>query len=333
MQKNRLTQIGNIRALTIFLVVLGHSIILYSSEWSLYETAVSVPFLDGLKRLIDVPQMPLFFSLSGYLFFFTHEKKRSLRHLLKSKARRLLIPYLGIGLCWLLPIRLAIRYPGYASIRAADIARNFLTSSDVGHLWFLPALFCIFLLAELLLTLAEHLPGIRKIPDIFLGLSAGALYLEGWRIGFGYPPILGAFNNLLWFALGYFLCARREMLAPLMKNPLAKTAIGLATAGLLAVYMTQGSLGVLFSLAMKALCVVCPYALMPGRSLPVPDRVDRNSFGIYLFHSPLIYITFSLIPNASPLLVVFLNLIIFGAAACGLTELLRKTRLRFLIGE
>ena len=37
------TKIVNIRALAIILVVLGHSIILYSSQWDLYETINQVP--------------------------------------------------------------------------------------------------------------------------------------------------------------------------------------------------------------------------------------------------------------------------------------------------
>lgn len=67
-------------------MVLGHSIILYPSAWDLYSTEVTAPFLDLLKKCIDPIQMPLFFSLSGYLFVLTHKKKRGFSHLLKNKA-------------------------------------------------------------------------------------------------------------------------------------------------------------------------------------------------------------------------------------------------------
>ena len=50
-------QITNIRALTILLVVFGHSIILYSSFWNLYSSIHSVPLLDNIKRIIDIIQM------------------------------------------------------------------------------------------------------------------------------------------------------------------------------------------------------------------------------------------------------------------------------------
>jgi len=39
------------------------------------------------------------------------------------------------------------------------------------------------------------------------------------------------------------------------------------------------------------------------------------------------------IPNAHPAIVVFINFVILGAAAFGLTELVRKTKLKVLIGE
>lgn len=63
--------IVTIRAIAIMLVVFGHSIILYSSAWNLYETSVQAPVLDHLKNVINVLQMPLFFSVSGFCLVFT----------------------------------------------------------------------------------------------------------------------------------------------------------------------------------------------------------------------------------------------------------------------
>ena len=64
----RRDDITNVRALAIFLVVLGHSIILYSSAWGYYPTEQKSILLDNLKFLINGIQMPLFFSLSGFCF-------------------------------------------------------------------------------------------------------------------------------------------------------------------------------------------------------------------------------------------------------------------------
>lgn len=329
----RLSQIGNIRALAIFLVVLGHSIILYSSEWSLYETAVSAPFLDLLKKIIDIPQMPLFFSLSGYLFVFTHGKKRGLWHLLKNKVLRLLIPYLGIGLCFLLPVRAAIGYPGYQRMGIGDFVRKLMTASDVGHLWFLPALFWVFVLSELILSIAEKTPGIRKYPAVFLCVVSFALYLEGYRIGFGYPPLLSAFNYLIWFSFGYLLNVHQDLLRKVYNHPCMKWTLLALNVGLMGYCLFADSVRVMISLGMKALCIMNAYGAMPEKSWSLVEKIDRSSFGVYLFHSPLIYITYANIPNAHPVVVVFINLVVFGAAAYGLTALVRRTRLKVLIGE
>ncbi len=199
---NRLSRISNIRVLAIFVVVLGHSIILYSHGWEIYETARTVPFLAGLKDAINIFQMPLFFSLSGYLFVFSHAKKRGLLYLAKSKIRRLLLPYISICLLYLIPLRTLIHYPGYQDKSVGEIISFLLLGTDVGHLWFLPTLFLVFLLAELLLTLGEHLPFFNKHPDWLLYLGAVVLYMEGYRIFFGYQPLRSAYIYLLWLLVG-----------------------------------------------------------------------------------------------------------------------------------
>ena len=61
-------RIENLRA--IVLVVFGHSIILYDTNWGFYTTNQTVVVLEILKHWINLIQMPLFFSLSGYLFFY-----------------------------------------------------------------------------------------------------------------------------------------------------------------------------------------------------------------------------------------------------------------------
>lgn len=332
-QKNRLTKIGNIRALCIFLVVLGHSIILYSSAWDLYSTQVSAPVLDLMKKFIDPIQMPLFFSLSGYLFVFTHSKHRGFLPLLRTKALRLLVPYFCIGLMYMLPIRLAIGYPGYQGRTAAQLLTNFLLSSDVGHLWFLPALFVIFLLAELILSAAEKLPLVRRAPALFLCAAALGLYMEGYRISFGYAPLQSAYGNLLWFSLGYGLCACRDLAEKIFRSRIVKLALAASAIGLLGFEILVAPMSVTMTLLARALFIVSVYAIMTEKTCSVAEKVDRSSFGIYLFHSPLIYITFTLIPNAHPAVVVFINLVVFGAAAYGLTSLVRKTKFRLLIGE
>ena len=77
-------------------------------------------------------------------------------------------------------------------------------------------------------------------------------------------------------------------------------------------------------------CIICNNAEKKGK---VIRSVSKNSFGIYLFHSPLIYITFSYFANESALFVVLLNFVIFGGVSLFITELVRKIGLGLIIGE
>lgn len=107
-QKNYL--ISNLRVLAILLVVLGHSIIIYDPNWTTYNTPFHSVFGDT-EKIINLFQMELFFSLSGFLFFYTTQKKFKIKSLLKKKTIRLLIPFLLIGLFYLIPIRFIANYP------------------------------------------------------------------------------------------------------------------------------------------------------------------------------------------------------------------------------
>lgn len=54
--------------------------------------------------------------------------------------------------------------------------------------------------------------------------------------------------------------------------------------------------------------------------------------GVYLIHSPLIYFTYAYYANGIPVVIVFINFVVDGFIAMVLTGLLRKSRVRWLIG-
>lgn len=94
MKNNKIT---NLRALAIMLVVLGHSIIIYKSGWNYYTTGQDCQLFNYVCLFIYLFHMPLFFSISGYLFIDSCTKKK-ISTILKNKFKRLIIPYLIIGI-------------------------------------------------------------------------------------------------------------------------------------------------------------------------------------------------------------------------------------------
>lgn len=156
----RRDDITNVRALAIFLVVLGHSIILYSSAWGYYPTERKSILLDNLKFLINGIQMPLFFSLSGFCFLWSWNRSSDFISQIIKKAQRLIIPYIMIGICWLFPIRMLVKYPYYNGLTVPHIIfKSILLGEDNGHLWFLPTLFFHYS------SHVVHLSNTRKEPS------------------------------------------------------------------------------------------------------------------------------------------------------------------------
>lgn len=93
----------------------------------------------------------------------------------------------------------------------------------------------------------------------------------------------------------------------------------------------------LFNYFLSALCslglLFALFVLVPDRNNIVTDFISRNSFGIYLFHSPLVYISFTFWSHCNPLFIVLINFFAFGTLALLLTLIIRRTRLSFVIGE
>ena len=140
-------KIDNIRCFAIFCVILGHSIIIYSSDWNLYTSVYKCVFLDKLKEVINIFQMPLFFSFSGFLFAYKKTKIKNVFKFLINKIKRLIIPFLCTGIFWMIPIKKIVNNKPYIGKKMWKIIIEFIFGNEMGHLWYLIALFFIFIFA------------------------------------------------------------------------------------------------------------------------------------------------------------------------------------------
>ena len=327
--KTKYGKITNLRAVAIILVVIGHSIIIYSSKWNRYTTINHVYALDRLKDWINLIQMPLFFSISGFLFEKSWEKYRFLT-LLRNKMLRLLVPWLCVGFGWMIPIRILVGYEGYSGAGAGQILRYFFLGQDDGHMWFLPALFVCFIIAYILRHAARFMGAgnnirIRKIVVICIafGLLRKSYLLND--IGM----LRDAASYLFYFETGALLAGMKDHGKARIK-----------AAGLLV--FTICSITALafphspYSVAMvmiKTIMVISVYAFMPDQTNRITEAVSRYSFGLYLFHSPLVYITYTFLADANPMIVVGLNLVGGGLLAAIVTYMIRRSPVSFVLGE
>lgn len=322
-------KINNIRAIAILMVVFGHSIIIYSNNWNLYTTSQEAPILNFIKELINLIQMPLFFSVSGYLFYYSMKKIRFIELFVK-KIRRLIVPYIFIALFWLFPIRYILKWTGYMNKSIVDIfIFDIFLGKDNGHLWYLQVLFIIFIFGFLFITIMNKcITNVKFRNMCFIFISYIISYFS-----FLIPTYNGidmfrmAAYNWIWFAIGYVLC-QYDLDA---KNIIRYKGIFVLLAILISA-LTVTNIFPYKRLSSLVLVIIC-YILISNRKNKYLNILSQYSFGIYLFHSPLIYFTFNYLSECSPIVVVFINFVIFGGIAMGITYLLKNTKFKFLIGE
>lgn len=324
-------KIINLRALAIILVVFGHSIIIYSDSWTTYLTNINAPFLNCLKKVINLIQMPLYFAISGYLFKFGIGQKLS--ELILKKGKRLLLPFFIVGMAWLIPIRVLIEYPQYKECSVFEIViYKFLLGTDNGHLWFLPTLFLIFVSMFLLLSFLSKLRSIIKHSECYFDLGAAMLLLLLSMIAYNHSRftyLIWGGTYAFWFYFGYLLKKYETEFNKLNKKYRSRIVILLFISILSAIRFNH----ILLIYFCSVLWVISLFMIIPNETNKVIQNIEKNSFGIYLFHSPLVYITYTYLANASPLLVIVINFFCFGIVSLCITCILRKTNLKFVIGE
>lgn len=325
MKKNE--YVINIRFIAIILVVLGHSIILYSTEWSIFQPLHEYAILDYIKKAINIIQMPLYFSISGHLFYYSVRRK-PFKAVVLDKIKRLLIPFAFIAFCWLLPIRLLIGYSGYRSGLYDIIFHKILLGSDNGHLWFLPTLFICFLATFPVYHLLKKTGKASRCLGI--AVLVASLVLSFLPLPHIHQPYIVDFlRYYCWFLFGYLFRPNQitEISKRLSPFYLALILIISLCFGL-AYYQNKYAVVIVRIVQLLTL-----YSIVPDKTSSAVNRISDDSFGIYLFHSPLIYITFTFLKDQNPFIVILINFVAFGGLSFLITRGLKKIGLGFLIGE
>ena len=312
MIRERNYKIVNLRAIAILTVVLGHSIILYSPSWGLVETDVECTFLKVLKDFINCYQMQLYFFLSGFLMYQSMKKKQCFRSFIQNKVQRLVIPYFVFGLFWMYPIKKMLHLSSFEGLSFMQFLIQIVEGNNTGHLWFLYTLFLIFVVSYIPNKFLGTVEGVNKyyiVGGVILLISSILSFFVTKHICFTHFQMQNVLVYAFWFQLGFYMHEGNRITNMLM--------IGLCTAIIL---LTS-------PMMMISLCIVLGlYHFMPNKEWGILSFLDKYSFGIYLFHSPLIYITYTILPNAHPCIVVFLNFVVMGVVSILLTHITKKIK-------
>ena len=88
-----------------------------------------------------------------------------------------------------------------------------------------------------------------------------------------------------------------------------------------------------FDIYLSIVVLLFLYKFIPSFNNKIINNISKRSYGLYLFHSPMIYITAVLCPDINPWLMLFINFVCFGFVAYLITVALSKSKLKFIIGE
>ena len=211
MAKKKLNQISFLFVFATLLVVIGHS-------------DITMDFKElWVFKWVYTFHMPLFFLVSGFLFAFTNPKEKMLElnkvRFLQKKVKRLLLPYVFISSVIFVIKALFIKSDQmqHPLTFEWDSYLNMLFFHPVGFMWFLLALFVIFVIFVSMYYLEWNkylqMGGVilcfllgAIVPDIPFFKISGALYFSGYfALGIVYCTYKGQVDNFLnrfrWFIL------------------------------------------------------------------------------------------------------------------------------------
>lgn len=274
-----------LKMMVTVLVVLGHVTIFYGGAGVITPRNGS-HLLGEIAWYIYSFHMPLYMLASGLVYGVCLEKPGRYQQVwptITQKIKRLLVPYFLFGILYVAPVMVLLGFTQQSF--GVYCWEGIVLSLNARHLWFLPALFLIFVAAALL----------HKLPLRGWGWTVvgfGALVWLAWLAPYvkNYFQVAQSCYYGIFFYMGVVLHRHREeVMGFLHRHWLLWLILGAAT---VALYPWEG-----FTVKIVRALVAALFFLGLAERLcrtkwlnhPVADLLDRDGFGIYLFHPMILY--------------------------------------------
>ncbi len=197
-----------LKTLAIVLVVLGHAGCIYAGRWPYTLYMNESTLIKYITEVIYSVHMPLFVVISGYTYNYNREQQNKYsckKSFIRSKAKRLLVPYLITGLLFMIPLQTVFNvYTDQQSLIERSI-RGILLGRSPGHLWYLLMLFNVFVLFRLL---EDTINRQSYSKNIFLMVMVAVMSSSIPNV----YQIAASCRYLLYFYIGYLLSRHIEQM-------------------------------------------------------------------------------------------------------------------------
>ena len=158
--KRRVIYLDLLRCFAALCVIMLHSIAPFVNQTRLYGTKgwLLFIFINSIDRL----GVPLFFMLSGCLLL-SDPRTRDIRSFYQKRLPRLLVPLI----LWNIIYYVYLHIDSGSPLSAAEFLRQLLSDGTTYHLWYIYALFGIYLLAPFLYRIVTQCT-LRQTALLFL---------------------------------------------------------------------------------------------------------------------------------------------------------------------
>lgn len=286
----RLLSVSIFRVISMLMIILFHCMCYSAGFWEEYfHCAQPVVLVHDAAAMVVSLALPAFFFVSGFLYAYLYvekDKYRNWKSFMVSKFKRLILPTITWTIIYLAV--LPFRYP----------LSEVLTG--IQHLWFLPVLFCVFMIVRLV---TPWLLAVRKpLVDIVI---ASAVVIVNYLLFIGYQCIelddsllIGRILTYLdYFIVGIMMYKHRFALSnKLLEIILVVLLLGCHVA-CMNIFVTLAH-GLVNTIVIIAICILVMDVLsvvsVDGHSIAyrILDSLDKNSMGIYLIHQVLIMVLY-----------------------------------------
>lgn len=316
------TYLDRFRVSLILLVVIGHATRMFCPN-GLYNDRIAVDsMLEMLTKVIYSFHMPFFVMISGYVYGICVLKSKdyaSFLLVLRKKVLRLIVPYLFWGICYVAPIMIVfsltpLSYGEY-------VKTGILLSLNSRQLWYLAALFVMFILVHGIRCLLERFQKYKNIPlyaklIVFMSI---AFMLRNFYI----PPyfqLSNAINYLPYFLLGYYIkcvsfCSLFDSVVLIIST----------------LYVCF-SLGIIGFISIATFC--CFIYFMKMEKLPLFYVIKKYGMGIYILHPMMFYAIYYYYPSTmNPVLFTSISIVVVIFICVLICRCINHMKLSYLLGE
>ena len=360
-KNNKIIEFNLMKAIAVVLVTIGHAAYYTITtkyggiNYSLDTTSINMISQITLRIIkiiivsFDIFVMPLYFIVSGALFknSLNYNQYKNVKDVITKKSKRLLIPFLIVTLLYSVPIKYISGYYSQSQNILKDILIGQIAIQGNTHLWFLPTLFCIFIIVYILKQKIHDKISTKVIFMFLIVINIISSFVD-------IIIIKMIFYYLLYFSLGFYLADRRlKINNQIDTNKKIKWYLifGIALRIIISFIDFSGNiyyqiiekiLNIAFALLGTYIIYYIVHKLSKKEAIiqnSLIQKVCECSFGIYLYSDPLNYIILFLansifqtyMTTTLGIIILFIfRIIVTFLIAMGITVFFKKRKVKYV---